>query len=394
MLRVVSKSPTPEDTGQPGTVVEYQPPGGHRPTEEPPVYYRPLRRSVGARVRATTRLAITIAAIVAITYFAARSSVLDTVLASFGTRNAAVVPDVAPGETATIRPAGPPKPVRVTVQSVAPATTPETARIPDVESLVALIRSAVVSLQQANDTGNYAVLRELAAPDFRDQNTPASLSETFTSLRERGTDLGLITVVNPRLYREPTIDGQGLLRLAGFFQADAEKVDFEVAFQQQNGRWRLYGIGLHPPKDVAPPRPKAVAPDKVPEAADLVSLIRGAVLALNQANNSGDYSVLRDIAAPGFQQANSLPRLATLFASLRGRGLDLSPVAVIDPKLSRPPAIDKNGYLRLSGFFPSRPEQVNFELVFAVSGGAWRLFGIGLETAPTDAAVASQANPN
>jgi hypothetical protein len=296
---------------------------------------------------------------------------------------------VGPAEVAATQ-AAPLRPVAVPVQVVAPVP-PATAPMPNVLGLVSLIRSAVVALQQANASGNYAVLREMAAPDFRDQNTPASLSETFTSLRERGTDLSQITVVNPRLYTEPVIDAQGLLRVVGFFQAGAEKIDFEMAFQAENGRWRLYGIGLHPPKDVAPPKPKVATAGKIPEAADLVVLIRGAVLALNQANNAGDYSVLRDVAAPGFQQANSLVRLGTLFASLRGRGLDLSPVAVIDPKLSRPPAIDKNGYLRLSGLFPSQPEQVNFELVFALSGGAWRLFGIGLETSPTGPTRAADA---
>ena len=42
------------------------------------------------------------------------------------------------------------------------------------------------------------------------------------------------------------------------------------------------------------------------------------------------------------------------------KNIDLSPIAVLDARLVRQPSINSNGQLRLSGFFPSRPEQVNF----------------------------------
>jgi hypothetical protein len=56
------------------------------------------------------------------------------------------------------------------------------------------------------------------------------------------------------------------------------------------------------------------------------------------------------------------------------------PVAVITPKLYRDPSFDERGRLRLTGFFPSRPEQVNFDLAFEMVDGHWRLFGIGVNT--------------
>jgi hypothetical protein len=55
-------------------------------------------------------------------------------------------------------------------------------------------------------------------------------------------------------------------------------------------------------------------------------LIRSTVLALDQANKTGDYTVLRDLGAPGFQ-ANTAARLVEIFASQRRDNLDLSGVA-------------------------------------------------------------------
>ena len=55
----------------------------------------------------------------------------------------------------------------------------------------------------------------------------------------------------------------------------------------------------------------------------------------------------------------------------------------------RPPAFMDNGLLRLSGFFPSAPEQVNFDLAFQQVAGRWLLFGIAVNTSPAPNAVAS-----
>ncbi len=107
-------------------------------------------------------------------------------------------------------------------------------------------------------------------------------------------------------------------------------------------------------------------------------LIRSSLLALDQANKTGNYTVLRDIGAPGFQ-SNSAARLGEIFAKLRNDNLDLSGVAVIDPRLSLLPQIEANGLMRMAGFFPSVPSQVNFDLAFAPVNGQWRLFGISVQ---------------
>ncbi len=106
-------------------------------------------------------------------------------------------------------------------------------------------------------------------------------------------------------------------------------------------------------------------------------LVRSTLLALDHANKTGNYTVLRDIGAPGFQ-SNSAARLGEIFAKLRNDNLDLSGVAVIDPQLNLLPQIEANGLMHMAGFFPSVPTQVNFDLSFAPVNGQWRLFGISV----------------
>ncbi|MES5488749.1 hypothetical protein QMZ05_38915 [Bradyrhizobium sp. INPA03-11B] len=145
-----------------------------------------------------------------------------------------------------------------------------------------------------------------------------------------------------------------------------------------------------------PPAPKPAQIDRN----GVLILVRSALLALDHANKTGNYTVLRDIGAPGFQ-INSAARLGEIFAKLRNDNLDLSGVAVIDPQLNLLPQIEANGLMHMAGFFPSVPNQVNFDLAFAPVNGQWRLFGISVSIGqsgpaapePPPAAPANGAKP-
>jgi hypothetical protein len=126
-----------------------------------------------------------------------------------------------------------------------------------------------------------------------------------------------------------------------------------------------------PPAAQAAPKPAQIDRNGV------LILIRSALIALDQGNKTGNYTVLRDLGAPGFQ-TNTAARLAEIFATQRRDNIDLSGIAVLDPQLTLLPQIEPNGMLRMAGFFPSVPTQVNFELIYAPVNGQWRLFGISV----------------
>ena len=107
-------------------------------------------------------------------------------------------------------------------------------------------------------------------------------------------------------------------------------------------------------------------------------LVRGTLLALDHANKTGNYTVLRDLGAPGFQ-VNSAADLARIFSSHREQKLDLGGLAVLEPQLTLLPQVEPSGMLHIGGFFPSVPTQVNFELLFAPVDRKWKLFGLSLD---------------
>jgi hypothetical protein len=143
----------------------------------------------------------------------------------------------------------------------------------DRERVLILIRTALLALEHANKTGNYTVLRDLGAPDFRATNSAARLSEIFADLRARNLDLSGVAILDPQLTQSPIKDPGGrLMRMAGSYSG-AVPVDFDLLWQtNEGGRWLLYGIAVTPTPTKTGPTPSVssgAAPASKPEGPGL-----------------------------------------------------------------------------------------------------------------------------
>jgi hypothetical protein len=116
-------------------------------------------------------------------------------------------------------------------------------------------------------------------------------------------------------------------------------------------------------------------------------LLRTTLVAVHQANVTGNYTILRDLAAPSFQERNTAADLALIFAPIRRQNIDLAPAALLQPQFTEAPVINERNTLRMSGTLPTKPVGVAFDLAFQVVSGSWRLVGIAIGPAK---AAASQ----
>jgi hypothetical protein len=103
--------------------------------------------------------------------------------------------------------------------------------------------------------------------------------------------------------------------------------------------------------------------------------------AVHHANLAGNYSVLRDLSATGFQVRNDSASLAQTFASLRQSGIDLSNTLLLTPTFSAPPKLLSPTVMQLRGFFVLRPTAIGFDLVYEWAAGRWRLYGVSIAPA-------------
>lgn len=201
------------------------------------------------------RRPVTAALICALLAAAALTAALDlaAMTTSFASeRNATTVPQAT---TAPARSTAPPPAPAVKVAQPAPPSPQPAAREPSREQVILLVRSTVLALGDANRTGNYSVLRDLASPAFQARTTTTDLVFAFADLRRAGPDLALAALRVPELAAAPHIDAAGRLAVKGTLALTRHRLEFDLAFEPVAGHWRLAGIAISLEPQVAATRP-------------------------------------------------------------------------------------------------------------------------------------------
>ena len=143
----------------------------------------------------------------------------------------------------------------------------------------------------------------------------------------------------------------------------------------------------------APAKPAAQAPQAKQELkmeiVQLAALIKSTIMALQHANQTGNYSVLRDLGTPVFRERFDQAQLTAIFSNLRSRSVNLSPVLFLAPNLTKQPEMTEGNQLRIVGDFPTQPLKIQYEILFLQIDGVWRIDGLAVDAVPQQAAPAS-----
>jgi hypothetical protein len=107
-----------------------------------------------------------------------------------------------------------------------------------------LIKSILVTLNDAVASDNFTVLHAKISTPFRDQFPPDKLRAVFKDLIEKHAVFDAI-VASPVIPEEDAkIDEKGVLRLKGRFDTAPKKVKYQLGFIPSDGQWKLSGIAI------------------------------------------------------------------------------------------------------------------------------------------------------
>lgn len=131
----------------------------------------------------------------------------------------------------------------------------------------------------------------------------------------------------------------------------------------------------------------------VPKPETLLALVRLYLVGLDQAIKADDFRVLHAISGPGLQSNMTAQQLAAAFTDLRARRVDLSAVVIVTPQITESPAMLPGNILNIVGYFPVKPEQIDFHMQFQPAHQQWRLRGMRVSTQPVERAKPKTAVP-
>lgn len=117
-------------------------------------------------------------------------------------------------------------------------------KLPTERVLEALVKSSLLSFNDANVTGNYAVFHAKLSKPFRQQFSPDKLKETFREFAEKDIDIDIIAAMKPAYEPAPSIDDNGKLIVKGSFPTEPARVAFELDFIPSDAEWKLVRINV------------------------------------------------------------------------------------------------------------------------------------------------------
>ena len=112
------------------------------------------------------------------------------------------------------------------------------------EAQVFLARATLMTLHDANRTGNYGVFRALAAPGFQASNSTEALAQIFSGLRRENVDLSVAAIAPPAWDTGRDISTDQLYRISGSFVTGRHAVRVALAYTAVEENWRLLEISV------------------------------------------------------------------------------------------------------------------------------------------------------
>jgi len=108
-----------------------------------------------------------------------------------------------------------------------------------------LIKTTLLTFNDANVTGNYAVLHAKSAKPFRDQFPPERLKDVFKAFAENHIDFDIIAARAPLATQEAKINEDGALILQGYFDTTPSHVYYDLRYILSEGEWKPIKINVN-----------------------------------------------------------------------------------------------------------------------------------------------------
>jgi hypothetical protein len=118
------------------------------------------------------------------------------------------------------------------------------ATLPTDDEQEILVKTTLMTFNDANLTGNYSVLFDKSSKAFRSQISAEKLSEAFKVFRARNINLESIVADEIDSSKDPKIDGDGVLYLKGRFKDEDKKISFDLKFVNEDGVWKILGLNV------------------------------------------------------------------------------------------------------------------------------------------------------
>ena len=107
-----------------------------------------------------------------------------------------------------------------------------------------LVKSMLVTLNDAVAADNFTVLHAKISKPFRDQFPPEKLRAIFKDLIDKHATFDVVVAKPVVTDADARIDENGVLRLKGHFETTPKQVKYALGFIPSDGLWKLSAVSI------------------------------------------------------------------------------------------------------------------------------------------------------
>jgi hypothetical protein len=168
---------------------------------------------------------------------------------------------------------------------------------------------------------------------------------------------------------------------------DGQKYALILTLKRNKDAWRVLSLrsprdprsGLSENRFTMVGRPVAIsygATKKVPDDATVRRLVHRSMILFSDAIQTESFWEFYENASVAWQKELTEQKLANAFRSFIDRQVNMSGIVNMDPIFDVPPEISTEGYLVVTGHYPTKPYEVHFTLRYIYELPEWKLLGL------------------
>jgi hypothetical protein len=165
------------------------------------------------------------------------------------------------------------------------------------------------------------------------------------------------------------------------------KYSLVLTLHRDKDTWRVYSLrsprdsrtGLSENRFTIVGRPVALsygATKKVPDDATVRRLVQSSMILFSDAIQTESFWEFYENASAAWQKELTEQKLANAFHSFIEQRVNMSGILEMQPVLDVPPEISTEGYLVVTGHYPTKPYEVHFTLRYIYELPEWKLLGL------------------
>jgi hypothetical protein len=128
--------------------------------------------------------------------------------------------------------------------AVGPNSGQRGSGVPRSDIFEVMVKTALLTLNDANLANDYSVMNARLHPEFRKQAPADRLAGIFAPFRNVKVDYSAMLMHAPTYTDGPRVDADGLLVVKGYMETRPWRTTFDLAWRQSEGNWWLWRINV------------------------------------------------------------------------------------------------------------------------------------------------------